>query len=356
LYAEPGYLLFVRERTLVAQRFNVDSLTLEGEAIPLGEGLGVDDVGLASFSVSRNGLLAFRSGELQGRRLVWIDRNGKETPAIDAIGEYRDTSISPDGKRLVYDTAVNGGKLDLWIRDLTRGVSSRFTFDPPDELDPLWSPDGRRIVFTSRAKGPGDLAIKDASGTREAEPLLVSADEKYVSDWSRDGRFILYTSRAGDEYGWDIFALPMEGDRKPIPLVKTKFNELFATFSPDGKYIAYHSSESGRPEIYVQEFPEARNKWQVSTDGGTQAFWRADGRELFYRNAGQLMAVPVDAGSTFNVGTPQALFETRFAAITVRGLYRPSADGQRFLVLAPLARDAEQPASVVLNWTAALKN
>jgi eukaryotic-like serine/threonine-protein kinase len=356
LYAEPGYLLFVRERTLVAQRFNVDSLTLEGEAIPLGEGLGVDDVGLASFSVSRNGLLAFRSGELQGRRLVWIDRNGKETPAIDAIGEYRDTSISPDGKRLVYDTAVNGGKLDLWIRDLTRGVSSRFTFDPPDELDPLWSPDGRRIVFTSRAKGPGDLVIKDASGTREAEPLLVSADEKYVSDWSRDGRFILYTSRAGDEYGWDIFALPMEGDRKPIPLVKTKFNELFATFSPDGKYIAYHSNESGRPEIYVQEFPEARNKWQVSTEGGTQAFWRADGRELFYRNAGQLMAVPVDAGLTFDVGTPQAVFETRFAAITVRGLYRPSADGQRFLVLAPLARDAEQPASVVLNWTAALKN
>ena len=148
----------------------------------------------------------------------------------------------------------------------------------------------------------------------------------------------------------------MEGDRKPIPVVKTKFNELFATFSPDGKYIAYHSNESGRPEIYVQEFPEARNKWQVSTEGGTQAFWRADGRELFYRNAGQLMAVPVDAGSTFNVGTPQALFETRFAAITVRGLYRPTADGQRFLVLAPLARDAEQPASVVLNWTAALKN
>jgi Tol biopolymer transport system component len=211
-------------------------------------------------------------------------------------------------------------------------------------------------VFTSRAKGPGDLYVKDASGTREAEPLLASPDEKYVSDWSRDGRFILYTSRAGDEFGWDIFALPLEGDRKPIPLVKTKFNEMFATFSPDGKFIAYHSNESGRPEVYVQEFPEARNKWQVSTEGGTSPFWRADGRELFYRNARQLMAVAVEAGSTFTVGTPQQLFETRFAAITVRGVYRPTPDGQRFLVLAPLARDAEQPASVVLNWTAALKN
>jgi dipeptidyl aminopeptidase/acylaminoacyl peptidase len=166
MYAEPGYLLFVREHTLVAQKFNLDSLSLEGEAIPLGEGLGVDDVGLASFSASRNGLLAFRAGELQGRRLVWIDRSGKETRAIDAIGGYRNTSLSPDGKRLVYDATNDTDRSDLWIRDLTRGVSSRFTFDPQDEVNPQWSPDGRRIVFTSRAKGPGDLHIKDASATR----------------------------------------------------------------------------------------------------------------------------------------------------------------------------------------------
>jgi Tol biopolymer transport system component len=139
-------------------------------------------------------------------------------------------------------------------------------------------------------------------------------------------------------------------------MVKTKFNELFATLSPDNRYIAYHSNESGRPEIYVQEFPEARNKWQVSIEGGTSAFWRADGRELFYRNATRLMAVPVETGATFIAGTPVELFQTRFAAITVRGHYRPTLDGQRFLVLAPLAREAEQPASVVLNWTAALKN
>ncbi len=138
--------------------------------------------------------------------------------------------------------------------------------------------------------------------------------------------------------------------------MKNKFNELFATLSPDGKYIAYHSNESGRPEIYVQEFPEARNKWQVSTEGGAAASWRADGRELYYRNGPRLMAVPVEAGASFTVGTPQLVFETRFAAITVRTVYRPTSDGQRFLVLAPLAREAEQPASIVLNWTTALKN
>ena len=356
-YAEPGYLLFVRERTLVAQKFDVRSLTVEGEPVPVGEGLGSGDLGLASFSVSRNGVLVFRGGELTGTRLVWLDRSGKETPVLDAPADYRDTSLSPDGTRLTYDVSDNANaRGDLWIRDLVRGVSSRFTFDAAAEVNPQWSPDGRRIVYTSRAKGSGDLYVKDASGTREAEPLLVSPDEKYISDWSRDGRHILLTSRGQSDTGWDTWALPIDGDRKPFAIGNTKFNELWATFSPDGKYVAYQSNESGRPEVYVHEFPEARNKWQVSTEGGTEPFWRGDGRELFYRAGSRLMAVPAQAGATFTVGTPVQLFQTRFATSTVRGRYRPTPDGQRFLVLAPLAREAEQPASVVLNWSAALKN
>jgi dipeptidyl aminopeptidase/acylaminoacyl peptidase len=352
-YVEPGYLLFVRERTLVAQKFDAGSLTLAGEAVPVGEDLALGDFGLASFSASRNGVLAFRGGELTGTRLLWIDRSGKETAALDATADYRDTSLSPDGTRLVYDVGDGGTRGDLWIRDLVRGVSSRFTFDPAVELNPQWSPDGRRIVYTSKAKGAGDLYVKDASGTKEAEPLLVNADEKYVSDWSADGKYILFTSR-GDESGWNIWAVPSDGERKPIPIVKTPFAELWATFSPDGKYIAYQSNESGRAEIYVREFPEARNKWQVSTEGGTEPYWRRDCRELFYRAGSRVMAVPVQAGATFIAGTPAPLFQTRFATATVRGRYRPAPDGQRFLVLSALAREAEQPAAVVINWTSAL--
>ena len=153
-----------------------------------------------------------------------------------------------------------------------------------------------------------------------------------MSDWSRDGAYILFTSQAPDT-GFDLWAMSLSGDRKPFPLVKTKFDELFATFSPDGRYIAYMSAESGRMEVYVQEFPEPRNKWQVSTSGGNEPFWRADGRELFYRSVSRVMAVPVQTGETFTVGTPVQLFETRFAAVTVRAHYRPTPDGQRVGVI-----------------------
>jgi Tol biopolymer transport system component len=356
-YADPGYLIYVRERTLVAQPFDLDSLTLQGEAVPIGQGLGSGDLGLASFSVSRNGVLVYREGELTGTRLVWLDRAGKETPLLDAVADYRDTAFSPDGSRVAYDLSdsVNSTRGDVWIRDLVRGVSSRFTFDAAAEINPIWSPDGRRIAYTSRAKGAGDLMVKDTSGTREAEPLLTSAsEEKYISDWSRDGRYILFSVRGEGHEGWDIFALPLDGERTPIPVVKTNFQEMWATFAPDGRYVAYQSNESGRTEVYVQEFPEARNKWLVSTSGGTQPHWRADGKELFYRAGPALMAVPTVTGSTFSLGSPVKLFDTRFAAVTVRGHYRVWPDGQRFLVLAPLARDLERPAAVVLNWRSTL--
>jgi Tol biopolymer transport system component len=358
-YAEPGYLIFVRERTLVAQRFDLASQSVVGEPVPIGQGLGSGDLGLASFSVSRNGVLVYREGELTGTRLVWLDRAGKETTLLDAVADYRDTSFSPDGTRVAYDMSdnVNSTRGDVWIRDVARGVSSRFTFDATAEVNPMWSPDGRRIAFTSRAKGTGDLMVKDASGTREAEPLLMSAsEEKYISDWSKDGKQILYSVRGDGHQGWDIFALPLEGDRTPRPIVKTTFNEAWATLSPDGRYMAYQSNESGRNEIYVHEFPEARNKWQISTSGGTQVHWRGDGKELFYRAGTALMAVPVTTGETFTIGSPVKLFDTRFAAVTARGHYRVWPDGQRFLVLAPLARDLERPAAVVLNWASTLRN
>ena len=352
-YAPPGYLLFIRDQTLVAQPFDAAKHKTTGEPFPVGEGLGIDNVGGASFSISNNGVLVFRSGEQQGRRLLWVDRSGKATPALAEFRNYADTAISPDGKRVAFDVNDGPGKADLWIRDLARDVTTRFTFDKERDFAPIWSPDGKKIAYSRENKTAWDLYIKDAAGTGEPELLLESAENKFATDWSKDGSYLIFAS-LGKESNWDIYALPMNGDRKPRQLVKTRFSEHGATLSPDGKYLAYRSGESGQTEVYVQEFPEAKSKYQVSTAGGYDPFWRADGRELYYRTRDRkIMAVPIHQGPTFSSGTPQPLFESTFAAINARGLYRPTADGQRFLVLAPLGRDAIPPTTVVLNWTAA---
>ncbi len=357
-YAPPGYLLYVREDTLVAQPFDADARELTGEAVPIAEGLGMDAVGLAHYSASFDGTLAYRAGETRTRQLLWIDREGQELEAVGEVGEYGDVWPSPDGTRLAFDMPEDGsGSLDLWIRDLTRGVTSRFTFDPGSDSSPLWSPDGRTIVFTSDREGvPGDLYQKLASGTGEEEILLANGEEKYACDWSRDGRFLVYMSR-GRETRWDAWALPMEGTMagEPFPIVKTRFREIAPSLSPGGTLVAYVSNESGQNEVYVQEFPEPRSKWQVSTGGGSDPHWRADGREIFYRSpTAQIMSVPVHDGDGFTAGTPAVLFQARLQPAIVRSLYRPSPDGQRFLTLAPLGRDSILPTTVVLNWPAGL--
>ena len=273
-------------------------------------------MGGASFSLSATGVLVFRAGETLGRRLGWMDRNGKETPALDDPKEYTDTWLSPDGSRLAFDINEGGGKGDIWIRDLTRGITSRFTFDPEREAAPVWSPDGRRIAYSKLGK-VADLFAKDAAGAGEPVEILKSEENKVITDWSTDGAWLIYSSLNKDT-NWDLWALPMNGvNPKPIPLARTRFPEFGGSLSPDGKFLAYLSGESGRGEIYVQEFPEARSKWQVSTNGGSDPFWRGDGRELYYRGRDlSIMAVPVKGGATFESGTPQALFKARFALIT----------------------------------------
>ena len=353
VYAPPGYLLFVRDRTLVAQRFDTGALELRGDPIPVSEGLGIANLGLVSISASATGALAYRPGLAVERRLVWLDRKGQESPAFGKDDQYADVWPSPDGNRVAFDVVGADGQSDIWIRDLARGTTTRFTFEPEGEIAPVWSPDGRRIAYTLQGKS-WDLYWKDAAGTGEAEPLLENADQKFVTDWSRDGSTIVFASR--NDAGWDLWAMRLTGDRKPFPLRTTKFTEVYGTLSPDGRYLAYQSNESGRTEVYVQEFPEARSKWQISQDGGLAPAWRADGRELFYRTTdGRLMAVPIEKGASFAAGTPQLLFRARFSQVTARSLFRPSPDGQRFLVNTPLAGEAAASAVVVLNWTAALR-
>jgi hypothetical protein len=349
-YVEPGYLLFLRDRTLVAQPFDAKTLKTTGEPIPLAEQVGTDNVGLARFSVSREGTLAYRTGEMTDR-LVWVDRSGKELETAGDPSRYSEPHLSPDGRRLAFDvTDIRTGKSDIWIRDLNRAVSSRFSFSKGDASAPTFSPDGSRIVY---AVG-NDLVERTADGQGAEMPLAKFDLTTFVTDWSPDGRFIVFASQ-GKGTGFDIWIMPASGDRTPHPWLQTPFNELNAAFSPDGRYLAYQSNESGRQEIYVQSFPGPGGKWQVSSNGGSQPHWRGDGKELFFRSLDQkIMAVDVTTGATFEAGVPKALFLVHLDATLARNHFLPSKDGQRFLLVATPARDAITPTTVVLNWFADL--
>jgi Tol biopolymer transport system component len=281
-----------------------------------------------------------------------VDRSGKEGETVGDPGEYHNPAFSPGGDRLAFNLAdPRSGENDIWVRDLKRGVSSRFTFGAGEAFAPLWSPDGRLIVFRHDL----DLFEKAAGGQEGEEKLLLKSDElKVPCDWTRDGRYIVFQSR-GKETSWDIWILPTFGDRKPVPFLKTQFAEALPVFSPDGRFLAYQSNESGRNEIYVQSFPGPGGKWQISAAGGVEPRWRADGKELYYRAPDQkVMAVEVQTGGGFTPGVPQPLFLGRFDAANARNRYLPTADGRRFLTVAPLGRESMTPTTVVLNWNAEL--
>jgi Tol biopolymer transport system component/predicted Ser/Thr protein kinase len=349
-YAPPGYLLFVRDRTLVAEPFDAKTLKITGEPRPLAEQVGTNSAGLARFSVSREGTLVYRTGET-GNRFLWVDPSGKELEGEGDPGKSDNPAISPDGERLAYDKLdPRRGKLDVWIRDLRRRVSSRFTFDSEDAFAPFWSPDGKKIVYTVG----NDLFVKTSEGLGEEKPLLKSDELKFVTDWSRDEKYIAFSSQ-GKDTGWDLWILPTGGDGKAAPFLRTPFAELRGVFSPDGRFLAYQSNESGRSEIYVQSFPGPGGKWQISTAGGIEPHWRGDGKELYYRAPDQkLMAVDLEGGAVLTAGTPRPLFSERFDSTAARDHYVPARDGKRFLVVAPLGREALTPTTVVLNWTAGL--
>ncbi len=353
-YAPPGYLVTVRERTLVAQAFDAKALKILGEPIPLAEKIATDNVGLARFSVSRNGVLAYRTGE-SGGRMVWRDRGGRELETLGDPADYGNPVLSPGGDRLAFNlTDGRSGKNDIWVRDLARGVNSRFSLGAGINYRPVWSPDGGTIVFVSERGDTPDLYEKSTRGSGEEKLLLHTDEPKFASSWSRDGRYIAYASRNAKSF-WDCWALPTFGDRKPIPIATGAFVETQPVFSPDGRFVAYSSNESGRTEIYVQTFPDAGGKWQVSNGGGVDPSWKADGKELYYRAPDQkLMAVEVASGSELRAGIPKPLFLLRLRPGNPRNKYLPAPDGQRFLVVEPLGRDAIAPTTIVMNWLAGL--
>ena len=255
-------------------------------------------------------------------------------------------------------TRLASGNSDVWLMDVARGVLGRFTFDPALDLYPVWSPDGSHLAFSSSRKGAFDLYQKASSGAGAEETLFESSENKLVLDWSHDGRFVLYRSVDRKTGGNRLWALPLGADGKPFPIVGSSFEERDGQFSPDGKWIAYRSNESGRFEVYVQAFPAPRGKWQVSTAGGSQPRWRRDGKEIFYIGLdGKLMAAPVQLNPdrpSADVGIVAPLFPTRIFGGAFLGArkhqYDVSADGQQFLINSTVDESAPSPVTLIFNW------
>jgi Tol biopolymer transport system component len=351
-YAPPGYLLYVRESTLVAHPFDAKSGELTGDPMPLAQDLGVDNLGLAHFSASRNGVLVFRGGEAGGGLYQWVDRSGQpdDGPLMD-VADVAAFDLSPDGRWLAFEQRGREGA-DIWVRDLTRGTSSRFTFADGDDAVPLWSPDGTRIAFATSRGGPPRLAIKPVGGAGEVE-LLFEADggPQFPSSWSPDGRHLLFME-VTPEGPIATGIVDLEGEAEPRYLLRSPFFEFRAGFSPDGHWIAYQSNESGRSEVYVRPFEGQGRKWQISTAGGAEPQWSSRGDELFYLSPEmRLMRVEVSTRGEFEAGIPEPLFTANLRPIRTLFRYRASRDGQRFLLLSSLSEDSTPPTTVVLNWT-----
>jgi eukaryotic-like serine/threonine-protein kinase len=330
-------------------------LELSGEAVPVAENIGSNNAN-AWFSASTTGVLAYRTGVGFGQstQLAWFDRQGKLLGTAGEPASYDTVSLSPDGIRAAADRRDLGTRRAIWLYEFARGVSTRLTFDTVDGYAPVWSPDGSRIVFLSGRT----LYQKVSSGAGNEEVLLKSNNAIGLSDWSRDGRFLLY-SEEDPKTGWDLWVLPLDGDRKPMPYLRTAFPETQGVFSPDARWVAYRSAESGSSEIYVRPFPASSGgKWMVSKGGGSQPRWRRDGKELFYVSPdGTLMSVDVTASPAFRPGVPRSLFQTNMRSSTNLFRYDVTADGQRFLINASTAATAASsaPITVVFNWQAGLR-
>jgi Tol biopolymer transport system component/predicted Ser/Thr protein kinase len=356
VFVPPSWLVYVRGSHLLAQSFDAGTQSLSGDPIRIADQIATSLANTGEFSVSQNGVLAYRKAiPPSPNDLTWYDRQGTRLGTVGGPGAYTGPALSPDGKRLAVarlDPALN--TRDIWVLDQARGVSSRFTFGNTDEINPTWSPDGLQIAFSSPRKDATRRGIyrKAANGVGAEETLLEDTGNDAVEDWSPDGKLLLFNVDSHD-----VDALPLTGDRKPYPVLKAAFPQDHARLSPDGRWIAYVSLESGRREVFVQNFPAAGGKWQVSNNGGTEPSWRGDGRELYFIEGADFKAVEVKAaGSSFEAGIPKTLFAVQLDSINRRSRYVATPDGKRFLfVTTPRSIDTT-PFIVVQNWQTLLKH
>jgi len=357
-----AYLLFERDRALMAQPFDARRLELSGEPVTLADNAG-------SFSASPNGVLAYQAANVQPYQLRWLDREGK---ALITAGEpgifFYTVDLSPDGKRAAVSVMrAWTGATSIWLLDRSRGTSTQFTFDR-FSIGAVWSPDGSRIIFSSNREGDlreFDLYQKPASGATDEELLLKSDERSTVpTSWSRDGRFLIYTA-TDSKMKKSIWVLPLQSDKKPLPFLRTEFNEDNGRLSPDGRWVAYQSDESGTTEVYVRPFSHESGeavsgvggKWLISNAGGSDPRWKGDGKELYYRAPdGKLMAVEVSTVPVFQAGVPRVLIQAPLiGALGITPTWDVTSDGKSFLFVTPAEQAAHAPFTVVLNWQAALK-
>ena len=349
-----GRLLFLHEGTLAAQTLDVQRLELTDDAVPLLEGIGDD------FAASPSGVLVYRNGAASQRQLSWYDRHGRNLGTLAEGGEYFVVALSPDAKQVAFSRTDNGSD-NIWLTEVARRATTRLTFDADLFTGAfVWAPDGSRVVFSSMRNGSHGLSMKRVAGGND-ELLIKGGHIMVPHDWSPDGRYLIYYDN-DPKTKRDLWVLPMESERKPQVFLQTEFNETEAKFSPDMKWVAYQSDESGRYEIYVRPFPTqagSSTKFQVSNGGGHQVRWRRDGKEMFYFTAdGRLMALDVSTSPTFQAAVPHALFSVPiFGGGLTEDIHRwdMTADGQRFLINTVPGQGGSSPITVWVNWQEAIK-
>ncbi len=352
-FAPPHWVLYVREGTLVAHALDLGKRRLTGDPVPLTDAL-VTTRNEGDFSASPGGVLAYSSsGSGSTSELVWMDRAGRRLGQAAPPNLYREVALSPDGRRVAVGVDdERTGHEDIWVHDLERGVASRLTFWEGEEIWPIWSPDGKQVAFAGDTHGPFRLYTKAASGVGEADslPALAGGNEG-ATDWSRDGQWIV-SSALNPETNWDIWVRRAGPGSPPERFLATPHVERDGALSPDGRWLAYRSNETGRPEIYVRSFPDGESKWQVSNGGGFDPTWVQGGREIVYFSTdGAFLAVPVEAGAEFRSGTPVELFRaTLMSAGFVERRWQVTPDGQRFLLNVPVGAAAQVEFAVVKNW------
>jgi dipeptidyl aminopeptidase/acylaminoacyl peptidase len=359
-YVSTGHLVYGYAGTLRAIRFDPDRLEVIGDAAPVEHGvLTVGATGAANFAISRPGHLVFVPGsgaEGSTRTLVWVDRAGRQEPIPAPPRVYNYVRISPDGSRLAF--SARDQEQDIWVWDLGRKTSSRVTFGGAAETNPVWMPDGRRLLFASSRNGAPNLYAHSADGTGTTERLTTSPNLQAAVSVSRDGATLLMVEVA-PATGADVHALRLDGKSKPQAILQTPHADSNPDLSPDGRWLSYTSTESGQPNVYVKPFPDVNaGRWHISPTGGSRSVWSHDGRELFYLALnGALMVVPVETGNTFRAGNPVKLFDSRYFAGVPGRPYDVAADGRFVMIKEPNVDESANRGSLVFvsNWTEELK-